>query len=356
MSSIFGHLNLADTDRVFNATVGQQVIYETATEYIARVNAELNTMLSVFIARTTEQFKLRYRLPGSGYLQKRDEHGRYGAVKGYGNWDVAFPLEDFGAMLSGTDIALAYMTVAELDLHINTIVQQNVNTVRYEVLKALFNNAQDTFTDPIHGDLSIEPLANGDTVVYPPVITSDSEATDDHYYRSGYATASISDTNDPIATMVDEISEHFGDGVNIVTFINSAEVAKVSALAKFIEVLPSQIRAAADDQEVVAPPPSVPGTVLGFHTDGSWVFQWNRGIPATYMLGTCLDVEAPLIRRIDPADTGLGDGLQLVAVDQEFPFTNSVWRHRFGLGAGNRLNGAVLQMATAGDYDVPTGY
>ena len=356
MASIFGHLNISDSDRVWNSTVGQGTIFEAATAYLNRVNEEINRATSLFVARTTEGFKLRYKLPGSGYLQRRGPDGRYGSVKAYGSWDVAFPLEDFGAQISGNDVDMAYMTVAELNRHIETVVQQNINTVRFEMLKAIFNNGQDTFVDPLNGSLSIEPLANGDAVVYPPIITADTEATEDHYYRSGYATASISDTNDPLATMVTELSEHFGDGVEIVTFVNSAEVAKLGALAKFVDVLPNQINAASTAATVAATLSGVPGKVIGFHSDGTWVVQWDRGIPATYMVGVCMDVEAPLVRRIDPADTGLGNGLQLVAQDQEFPFSSSFWRHRFGFGAANRLNGAVLQMATAAAYDVPNSY
>jgi hypothetical protein len=74
------------------------------------------------------------------------------------------------------------------------------------------------------------------------------------------------------------------------------------------------------------------------------------------MLSVHLGVPKPLIRRIDPPDTGLGDGLQLVANDAQFPFNDSVWRHRFGVGGGNRLNGVVMEVAAGGTYTVPTAY
>ena len=149
---------------------------------------------------------------------------------------VALPLEDFGAQLSGNDVDMAYMSVAELDRHLNTVVAQNVNTLRFEMLKALLNNTQDTFVDPLHGSLSIEPLANGDTVVYPPVLGSESEATDDHYLESNYAASAISDANNPFITIRDEIEEHFGvdqGGSNIVVFINQAQTTAVEDLSDF---------------------------------------------------------------------------------------------------------------------------
>lgn len=179
MSGIFGILNLNTTDnqRTFVNTVGQRIVYDAINELLTRYNAGLRA-------------------------------------------------------------AMAYMTMADLDRHLRTIFIQNTNTVRYEILKALVNNTQRTFKDPLHGDLLVEPLANGDSVTYPPVLGSEDEATDDHYLESGYAAADISDTNNPFVTIRDELEEHFGaatGGENIVVFINSAQTAKVEALADFDE-------------------------------------------------------------------------------------------------------------------------
>lgn len=361
MSGIFGHLNVSDTDRVFNATAGQRAIYEAATDYINRVNADMNAALSVFVEQTTSDYKLRYKLPGGGYLQRRGSDGTYGAVKATGSWDVAFPLEDFGAQIVGNDVDMAYMTVAELDRHIQTVVAQNVNTVRFEMLKALFNDgggsARLTFVDPLWGSLSIQPLANGDSTVYPPVLGTATEATDDHYSESGYASASISDTNNPLATLRDEIEEHFGvptAGSNIVVFINNAQRSAIEGLTDYDAVVDRFIRAGQDVNQPTTLPSGVPGTVLG-RGSGVWVVEW-RWMPANYLMALSLDAPAPLYRRIDPADTGLGDGLQLVAQDEEFPFRSSVWRHRFGFGVGNRLNGAVMELGTGGTYTIPSDY
>ena len=359
MAGIFSHLNLASADRVFSNVVGQQVIYEAATEYIARVNSEIDRVISAFVEMDTENFKERYRLPGGGYLQRRREDGRFGAVKAYGSWDVAYPLEDFGAQIAGDDVTRAYMTTAELENHINTITAQNVNTVRFELLKALLNNTNDTFVDPINGSLTIVPLANADSVTYPPVLGSASETTDSHYLESGYAASAISDTNNPYATIVEELVEHFGEstgGDEVVVFINPAEAPETEDLTNFTAVPDNFVRAGANT-DVPINLPAVPGTILGRMTGAGpcWVVQW-RWIPANYMLGVHLGVPAPLKRRVDPADTGLGRGLQLVATDTDFPFEASFWRHRFGFGVSNRLNGVVMELGTGGSYSIPSGY
>ena len=56
----------------------------------------------------------------------------------------------------------------------------------------------------------------------------------------------------------------------------------------------------------------------------------------------------------DAKGAGLGTDLQLVATDEEFPFKDSVWRHRFGLAVANRLNGICVETAAGGNYTDPT--
>lgn len=357
MASIFGHLNISDTDRVFNTTLGQRVIWDAATDYVNRANAELNEAMALFVARTTDEFKLRYKLAGGGFLQMRGDDGRYGAVKAQGAWDVAFPILDAGAMIVGNDVAMAYMTMAELENHINTIVVQNVNTVRHWLLRRIFKSTTDTFVDPLHGSLTIQPLANGDTVVYPPAVGATEEATDNHYLESGYAETGISDTNDPYEVVVPELEEHFGQtpgGSNIVSFINDTARAETQALTDFFEVKDDFIRTGANT-DVPVNLPRVPGRIIGRHKAGTWISVWNF-VPANYLVAIHLEADPPLIKRVDPADTGLGVGLQLVATHKEFPFEESIWRHRFGFGAGNRLNGVVMEFGTGGSYGAPSAY
>jgi len=358
MSGIFGALNVADTDRVFNATVGQRAIYETAMEYIARINAELQEVLAVFIESTTEDHKRRYKLPGSGYLQKRSIQGRYASVKAVGQWDVGFPLEDYGAQISGNDIDFRRMTIAELDRHLDTVVGMNINTVRHEVLQALMNNTQDSFLDEEWGAVLVEPLANGDATLYPPVLAASDEATDNHYLESGYAPTAIDDgANDPLTLIKDELEEHFGvdeAGSDIMVFSNPDATPDVTAMDGFVRITDKGIVPGDDTATLVAALPRHPGTLIG-RGKGVWYVEW-RHLPATYMIGVHLSSPKPLIRRVDPADMEIPDGLNLVARDEEFPFLGSFWRHRFGLGVGNRLNGVVVENGSGGTYSIPTAY
>jgi hypothetical protein len=358
MSGIFGALNINDSDRVFLSTLGQRVVYDAITQVLAQHNADLQAAMSVFIEGTTSDHKFRYKLPGGGRLQRIGTQAVGAATKATGSWDVAFPLEGFGAQLAGNRVDMAYMSTQDLDRHLNTIMQQDINTVRFEILKALLNSGQDTFVDPIWGSLSVEPLANGDSVTYPPVLGSESDATENHYLGAAYTAASISDTNNPFLTLRDELEEHFGapsGGSNIVAFINNAQDSVVEALSDFDPVNDRFTSPAVTRDQLTGLPAQTPGRVLG-RTNGVWVVEW-RFVPANYILGVHLDAPKPLYQRVDPADTGLPQGLTLVATDEEHPMTASYYEHRFGLGCGNRLNGVVMDLSNAdSDYDIPTAY
>ena len=357
MSSIFGILGIPDTDRSYVNTIGQSVVYDAVQEALNQMNEELTAAVGVFIGETTDDFKRRYKLPGGGYLQRRGRQGAPGAVKATGQWDVAFPLEDFGDQIAIDDVSLAYMNMQELNRHLDTVEQRNRNTIRREILVALANNANLSFVDEINGTLTCVPLANGDSVVYPPVLGSDTEATEDHYKETGYVVASISDTNDPCEDAVAELEDHFGTqtgGSEIVMWGDKTLCDKIrNTLTDFEDIDDRHIQQGANAAEVVGLPANLPGKLVGRHNAGLWVCEW-RHMPANYSYSQHLGVPAPLIQRVDPADTGLGTGLQLVAANDKFPLQGSFYRNRFGLGVGNRLNGIWHEFGTGGTFTIPT--
>lgn len=359
MAGIFGILGLPDTDRSFVNVIGQQVVFDAANTYLNFVNEEIQQAMSVFIESETESFKERYYLPGGGRLQRRGGQAASGAVAASGSWDVAYPLEDFGAQVAQDDVTLAYMSLQQVQRHLDTVRIQSINTVRYEILHRLLDDeggSAATFVDPINGSLSIVPLANGDSVTYPPVLGSESEATDDHYAESGYADSSISDTNNPLITIRNEIEEHFGTmtgGENIVVFCNNGDSAYLEDLTDFDPVVDNFIRAG-NNRDVPEGLPNVPGRILG-RSNGVWVVEW-RWIPDNYLLGIHMEHEKPLKMRVDPSDTGLPRGLQLIQTSDKYPLQSAHYRWRFGLGTANRLNGAVLELGTGGTYTIPTSY
>lgn len=356
MSAIFGLAQMSASDYQFVRNADQRAIYEATVMYLNKSLDDLARSAQVLVSGTTEVAKERYYLPGTGVMARRADgvHGQ--AVRANGSWDVAYTLEDFGEQVAGTDVDFAYMTPEAYQREIDTILNRHAGRVRQLILYYLLNNTAKTFVDQRLGSLTVQPLANGDSVVYPPVLGSSTDATENHYIETGYLSASISDTNNPYVAARDELEEHFGTptgGSNIVSFINSAERAVTEALTDFTPVEDVYIRSGSN-ADVPFNLPSVPGRILG-RAAGTWVVEW-RYVPANYILAVHLDAEPPLKQRVDPAATGLPQGLQPVVMDMSYPIESMEMRARYGMGVANRLNGVVLELGNGGTYTVPTAY
>lgn len=358
MSTIYSLLNVSPTDHVMLNTMGQSIVYDAVQEVLRIHEQELTQVLSVFVDETTTEHKRLFKLPGSGMMQRRGGQAQSGAIASSGQWDVAFPLESFGDQIATDREEFAYMTVQDLARHIDGVTVRNVNTMRFEILYALLNNTQKTFVDKRWGSLSVQPLANGDSVVYPPVLGASVDAAANHYVETNYVSSSISDSNDPIATAINTLESRFGavtGGSNIVVFHNNAETAKLEALTAFEEIPDRYIQLGDDTARPNTTLGNVPGRVIGRHTGGAWLSEW-RWMPANYLIAIHLEAARPLIKRVHPSNTGLGMGLQLVAESDRYPFTQSHYEHDYGFGVGNRLNGVVLELGTGGSYTIPTAY
>lgn len=360
MSGIYGALNISDTERAFVNQIGQELVFEAVNELLTRYNAEIAVQMAVFIDEVTEDYQERYLLAGGGKLQQMGTMAPAAAVKRYGYYDVAFPIKQWGAQLAGDRVDMAYMTLKELDAHLDTIMVQDLNTQRFRILVALFEDTNLSWTDPIHGALTIKRLANTDGTTYPPLAGTESEADDQHYWETvtSYAVSDCSDTQNPAVDLRDEIVEHFGgrgsNERNFVVFHNEDMTPEFEALTGYTQIPDQFIRTGADT-DIPEGWPVIPGRVHG-RLKGCWLSEW-AWIPATYALGLLLGVPPPLKMRVDPADTGLTRGLQLVATDSQHPMTGAHYEHRFGLAVANRLCAAVIEISGGnGNYAPPAAY
>lgn len=359
---IYGALGLPENDRSLVSNIGEEVVYTAAEAFIARHNADMQRAYNVFVEGTTTGNKDYYKLPGGGRLQRLGNRSRAAATKAGGRWDVAFPLENFGAAFEYSRVDFAYMTVEQFANELATIRTQDVSTVRHEILLRLFYNQNRTFIDELPmnpGTLTVRPLANDDSgTLYPPVIgaASDAFATENHYLASGYTAANISNTNNPLPVLRNELEEHFGtpEGYgNVCVFINNAQVSAIEALASFVEVTETGVMPG-NDTATISGAPMAPGRLIG-RADGCWIYEW-RYIPANYMLAIDADQPAPIKIRVHPADVNLPTALALVSEDQRHPIMTRNYEHWMGVGVGNRLNGVCMELTTDASYDPPAAY
>jgi hypothetical protein len=361
MSTIFGLAQLSASDYQFMRKADQALIYNAVNTYLQITNQYRAAAYSLFVEGQTTKLTERIQLGMTGQMQRvRASGAKPDAARRSGSWDVAYPLDSFEDAVNSSDIDFAYMTPQEFQAHIDGVINRANETYRFEILRRIFKNTDDTFVDPRLGSVTIKPLANGTSgELYWPVAGTNADATANYYAESGYAASAISDTNNPIATITDALTLRWGrmtGEIPLAVLINSAQVAKIKALSNFVPYVPTAITAGSNTDIVSLPSQlAMSGMQVIGWCDSAWICVWDW-IPANYMVGIHLSAEKPLKERVDPAETGLGSGLQLVARETDFPIMYNIWRLRFGIGTSNRLNGFVMELGSGGSYSIPSAY
>jgi hypothetical protein len=357
MTTFYGLFSTQDLDTPINQ-VGQEVVYDRVQQVVAAHNEFLRQAMSTFVSdEATTIWQEEFALPGGGYLQDLDEFGRPAATKPGGSWTVAYPLWIRGDQKAFTRRAAGLMTVRRMGAFISDTLIKDTNTRRRDLLRTLFRNVNYDFRDISgHGTLAIKALANQDGTLYPKAVDSDAsaEAQAQHYITSGYAASAISDTNNPVITIVNLLATTLGQG-NVAIFVrsNTTALTKIKALADYAPVRDGNIIVGSASDTAINPPTGLPGIVVG-RTDNAWIIAYDW-IPENYLLGIDLDKERPIKIRVDPEGQGLTRGLSLVAEDLNFPIQSLYYENVYGMGVSNRLNGVVMELTADATYDIPTG-
>lgn len=360
MANILGAIGLNESDRLFAGTIGNSIVYDETQRIFDRHNRDVEVALSVFVEKKTEDYQIKYKLAGGGKMQLAGRTGPTNATKRKGDWTVGFPLFDYRDELTMDDITRGYMTVDEYSAHVMGVANRDVNTLRYNILSALLKKTSYTFPDELHGDFTVYPLSNNDSVVYPPLLGASAEAVANSYVGTNYAASAISDTNNPVKTIVDAIEARFGTptgGSNIAVFYHGDQQAKLEALTDYVKVQYNYVNPGDDDKTVmiagIDPRLTSASWQVTGTCSGAILCKWAN-MPTGYMFGHHLDAAAPLIQRVDPASTGLSSELDLVFRGDDKTFESALWRRRYGLGVGNRINGYALQLVGSTTYTDPT--
>ncbi|MCC6490682.1 MAG: hypothetical protein IT364_24565 [Candidatus Hydrogenedentes bacterium] len=329
-------------------TVGEAAIFaaiqESAAEY-NRVASEMISMLALPVTKHTD----RFTLPGTGTLQPLDENGEPVPVRPSGYYDVAYPIQGGGTAFGKNIVSEALMTVAEANRLTVEALKQDKDWMIRHMLSAMLDNTTWTYTDPQYGSLTIQPLANGDAVVY--VRKGGSSSTDTHYLAQA---AAISDVANPFPTIYDELMEHPSNSGPVVCYVPSALTAAIEALTSFVPVVDPDIAPGIASDRLVANSTAVRGwgdEVLG-KVDKCWIVE-ARGLPSTHIVAHAIGAGPVLGMRQYPAPE-----LQGLFTRNSQPAGNltktSFYRYA-GFGAMNRV-AAVVYYVGGGAYVIPTGY
>lgn len=344
----YGFTQLRD---LLNAPVAEnlQLVTDAIALSVAEHNRQMDSLLALFANRTT-QYKGRYAQVGANRLQPLDENGRARPVVPSGYYDIALPIRDAGTAWGATFKAKELMTVADADRITAMMINGDAVWVRDQVMGALFASATHTFIDDQFGSLTVQPLANGDSVTYLKAGTL-SGATDTHQLAQA---AAIADANDPYPTIYDELTEHPENSGDVVALISTSLVATTKALTGFNEIAdPNIAYGGMTDRLIGTLDARVPGKVIGYHDAGVWIAEWGS-VPSGYIIATVTGGERPLGMR-EYSAASLQGFIQVPDDRNDHPFYERQYVRYAGFGAWNRV-GALAYRIGNGTYAVPTGY
>ena len=329
-----------------NVQVVDDAIRATVEEHNRQVEAMTGDMFQF-----TEQYKVRFQQPGSGTLQPLDEWGIPLPTRPAGYYDVAFPIQGGGDAYGNNRVTRALQTVGDVNRHIADILTRDADWVKRHMLAALFDNTTWSFDDPAHGILTIQPLANGDSVTYPK--RSGTVAADTHHLAQS---ATVADATNPFDDIYADLMEHpVNAGGQVVCYIPTNLKSAVEGLATFTEVGDPDVTPGTNIATLNGRIDRGWGDELIGKTNKCWIVE-SGILPDNYIVANVRGgLAAPLWAREYPAA-----GLKGLFREQHSPDGNLL-AQRFirytGFGVYNRV-GAMVYFVGAGDttYDIPSGY
>ena len=354
---VYGFHSLTDLYGQRVSAVGTPRVYDAIREATAEYTRVANGLLGVLAERTViaqEQIEL----PGSGTLQPLDEWGNPLPVQPSGSYTVAYPIQGGGTAFGANRVSRAMMTVEEVARATMDAMQKDKDWLIRHALAAVFTNTTWTFADKVGangskglGNITIQPLANGDAVVYGKV-GGVAAAVDTHQLAQAGA---IADNANPFPTIKAELDEHPSNRGPYVAYIASDLVATATALTEFVEVGDPDIALGSGSDQVTGSVASLIGfgtEVLGKTKSGVWLVE-APVLPSTYILAVATGADAVLRMREYPAPEVQGLFLETHSDDGNTDATRFI--RYAGFGVRNRV-GAVVYRIGNGSYAIPTGY
>lgn len=333
--------------------VGESMVYSMIQESAA-IHTKLVNDLYASLVKPVTDHKIRYMLPGSGTLQPLDENGDPNPVRPSGYFDVALPIQGGGDAWATNRVSRALMTVEEAsELTYNSMLRDS-DWMRRHILAAILHDgagsAQWTYSDADFGNLSIEGLANGDSVTYT-FKNGKASAADDHYLAQS---AAISDAANPFPTIYEELMEHASNSGPVVVYAPTALKATIKALTNFVEV----------DKAFIVPGVSsdrVDGTADQYIAWGDTVMGAcddcliveARCLPDAHMIAHAVGAGPVLGMREYPDASLQGFFAENDAGNGNITKTKMI--RYAGFGTLNRI-AAVAYYVGSGSYSTPSGY
>ena len=351
----YGFVGLQHLFNTRASEVGVERINTALVETAAEHNRMINTLMQELV-EDTDVAQEEYRLPNTSTLQPIDENGIPRPRSAQGFYQVAFPIFGGRDAWGANRIASEMMTVEEINDLTVEIQNADADWNSRHIISALLTKTSWTFYDKIAsanskrglGNITIMPLANGDTVTYP--IKGLPPATANHY--TGQANA-IDDSNNPFPGIYSTLTKYVSNGNNpvIVAYIAENLQTAVEGLASFKEVTDTDIRVGSGNDELIKSISLGFGDELLGKVGRVWVVLWRR-MPSNYIISHVRG-RAPLARRQIPVASRQGLFPEMYSPDGARK--EHRWLRFAGYAVRNRL-AALCHYVGNATYQNPTDY
>lgn len=351
----------ADLQHLYNTRIvdaGPTRVWTAIQESLTEYNRVVDALMTGFVQRTTIAQE-QVELPGDGTLQPLSEHGNPLPVLPSGNYQVGYPIQGAGTAWGDNRVSRALMTVEEADRNTADAMRRDMDWMRRHIMAALLDNASWTFNDKVGpngsrglGDITVQPLANNDSVVY--MRRGGALAADNHYLAQA---AAIDDANNPFPGLRAELIEHPSNAGPFIAYVPSNLIAAAAALTEFVEADDPDIRYGADNDTLSAMRADIlgPGDEVIGKTKSSnmWIVEWGA-LPSDYIIAVASGAASPALRMREYSAPELqGFFPERADVDGNHLVTRML--RYAGFGVSNRVAAAVLRVGNA-SYAIPAGF
>ena len=347
---IYGFHRLADIADRRAMDVDVATINTAIRESLGNYNEMVDSLMSLLVQKTTE-YKTKYRGSTGGRLQPLDENGRARPRKAIREYEVALPIFNAGDAWGANFLTNAKMTVQDVNDTLDQMQMRDLQWLVDQIIAAIFAEANYTFPDDEHGDLTVKPLANGDADLYLPA-GGVALATANHLMAQAAAIGDGADN--PFPTIRAKLRGFRDTAGQIVALSSTSLRTSIEGLATFRERNDPNLSVAADTQSLVANLAAMlpPNAELFGYADGVFQAEWPN-IPSGFGFATSTGGERPIAMREDTVASLRG--FQEIGTREDTPWMEHQYLRRAGFGGWNRV-GAVAFKIGAADYDPPTGY
>lgn len=356
-TTMYGFFGLEDLFSRRLSEAPTDVVYDAVQRTVQEYNRITDEMMALFVERTTLAQEA-YQQPASGTMQPLDDFGNPLPVQPGEAYQVGYPIQGAGTAWGDNRVTRSLMTVQEVNDNLADALRRDRDWLIRHMLAGVLDNVAWTFTDKAGqngykglGDITIQPLANSDSVTY--LRRGGAVSADNHYLAQA---ADIADLTNPFPTIRAELVEHPSNSGRLVVYVSPTLTADITALAEFVEVSDPDISYGSGESTVYDPGAVVlgPGVeVIGkTKSSNAWIAEWPN-LPDDYMLAKMIGTPAPMRMREYPAANLQGLFTEFNSPDGNL-MENRYLRY-CGFGMADRT-AMVAYYVGGANYVVPTAY